>query len=55
MVVFGNFLRFFSSWWLFLVDVVGGEFGCGGGKVAIFMWLFSLWFLGLVVVVIAMD
>ena len=31
VVVFGNFLCFFSSWWLFLVVVVGGEFGCGGG------------------------
>ena len=55
VVVFGNFLCFFSSWWLFLVVVVGGEFGCGGGKVAIFMWLFSLWFLVLVVVAIGMD
>ena len=43
--------------------VVGGEsvvmvvagWWCGGGKVAIFMWLFLLWFLGLVVVAISMD
>ena len=38
VVVFGNFLCFFSSWWLFLVVVVGGEFGCGGGCWSVVWW-----------------
>ena len=38
VVVFGNFLCFFSSWWLFLVVVVGGEFGCGGGCWSVAWW-----------------
>ena len=38
VVVFGNFLCFFSSWWLFLVVVVGGEFGCGGGCWPVAWW-----------------
>ena len=47
VVVFGNFLCFFSSWWLLLVvSLVVVVVACrwrGGGKVAIFMWLFLLW------------
>ena len=29
---------FFSSQWLFLVVVVGGEFGCGGGCWPVVWW-----------------
>ena len=38
VVVFGNFLCFFSSWWLFLVIVVGGEFSCGGCLPVAWWW-----------------
>ena len=38
-----------------LVVAVAAGWWRGGGKVAGFMWLFLLWFLGLVVMVIGMD
>ena len=38
-----------------LVVVVAAGWWRGGGKVAGFMWLFLLWFLGLVVMAIDMD
>ena len=38
-----------------LVVVMAAGWWRGGGKVAGFMWLFLLWFLGLVVMAIGMD